>query len=183
MIHYTGERAVPWNKATGPGVMHPHIMRYAWATQFAWAESVVDLGCGVGYGSYILSMVADSVLGVDVNSESIAYADMRFVAPNLDYERHNLLDGPPEGRPSLYVAFEVLEHLADPMLLVDDLDAPLVWSIPINVPNRWHIRTYGIDDIEAMMGGDIYYQSETGQIAKWRANLEDKTGYVLGVRP
>ena len=181
-LSYTGERAVPWNNATGLQVMHPHIMRYAWATQFAWGEDVTDLGCGTGYGAYILSMVADSVLGVDVNSDAVNYADMHFVAPNLEYKRHNLMDGPPEGQASLYVAFEVLEHLADPMLLADDLGAPLVWSIPVNVPNRWHIRTYSAKDIVNMMGGAIYYQSKAGEIAH-NSNAYFEPTYVLGVRP
>lgn len=181
-MRYTGERAVPWNNNTGLHVMYPHIMRYAWATQFAWGESVVDLGCGTGYGSFILSMVADSVLGVDASNEAIIYADATFVAPNLEYERHNLLDGSPDAQASLYVAFEVLEHLADPMLLVDDLQAPLVWSIPINVPNRWHVRAYKADDIVAMMGGTIYYQGQGGEIAP-EGNIYFEPAYVLGVRP
>ncbi len=181
-MHYTGERAVPWNRSTGLGVMHPHIMRYAWATRFAWDEAVVDLGCGVGYGSYMLSMVADSVLGIDANAEAIQYADLRFVAPNLEYKQHNLLNGPPEGRPSLYIAFEVLEHLTDPMLLIDDLTAPLVWSIPVNLANRWHIRTYTTNDIINMMGGAIYLQNTEGEIVP-EGDAWFDPAYVLGVRP
>lgn len=181
-MSYTGERAIPWNRATGLRVMHPHIMRYAWATQFAWAERVVDLGCGVGYGSYIMSMVADSVLGVDVNAEAIAYADMHFIAPNLEYERHNLLDGPPSGGASLYVAFEVLEHLADPRGLIEELDAPLVWSIPINVPSEFHARAYTVDDITKLMGGTIYYQNSVGEISQEK-HTYFVPSYVLGVRP
>lgn len=179
---YTGERAIPWNKATGPEVMHPHIMRYAWATRFVWGENVHDLGCGAGYGSYILSMVAESVTGYDVDSQTIAWADMHFYAPNLEYAVHNLLDGPPPGVVSQYVAFEVLEHLADPVALLDKLHAPLVWSIPVRVPNRWHKRVYDVQEIIDMMGGSIWYQSKAGDISR-PEHAYDEPAYVLGVRP
>ena len=180
-MRYTGERAVPWNNNTGIHVMHPHIMRYAWATQFAWGEDVVDLGCGTGYGSFMLSWVADMVLGVDVNREAIQYADMRFAAGNLDFAVHNLLKGPPPEKVSLYVAFEVLEHLAAPRDLVNALDAPLVWSIPVKAPNKWHARTYTIDEAVKLMGGSIYYQSRVGEIAHHTKAYFDPA-YVLGMR-
>lgn len=180
-MKYTGERAVPWNNGTSLEVMHPHIMRYAWATRFAWGEDVTDLGCGTGYGAYIMSMVADSVLGVDANTEAIQYADIRFGAPNLEFKTHNLLMGPPNGKPSLYVAFEVLEHLADPRELLNALDAPLLWSIPINNANRYHVRTYTADEAVKLVGGAIYYQSKLGEIAH-HSKVYFEPAYVLGVR-
>ncbi len=67
-------------------------------------------------------------------------------------------------------------------MLADDLDAPLVWSIPINVPNRWHIRTYSVDDITKMMGGTIYYQNSVGEISQEKHTYFIPS-YVLGVRP
>jgi len=182
MMNYTGERAVPWNSATGVQVMHPHIMRYAWATRFCWGEDVHDLGCGTGYGSHLLSMVADSVLGVDVNQEAIRFADLHFFGPNLDYQVHNLLDGPPDGIVSYYTAFEVLEHLVEPEKLLEQLHAPLVWSIPVKTPNKWHKRVYSVEEIIAMMGDSaIWFQSAAGDIAKPEHAYTEPT-YVLGVR-
>lgn len=181
-MRYTGERAIPWNGATGLNVMHPHIMRYAWATRWAWGEDVVDLGCGAGYGAYILSMCALSVFGVDLNPEAIHYAGARFDAPNLTFGRHNLDDGPPEGHPSIYVAFEVLEHLTAPRALIEELDAPLVWSIPVNVPNQWHKKVYSVDAIIKMMGNSaIYYQSNVGDIVH-HSRADFDPAYVLGIR-
>lgn len=181
-MHYTGERAIPWNRSTGLAVMHPHIMRYAWATRWAWGEDVFDLGCGVGYGSYILSMVALSVLGVDADKDAVRYAKRTFDAPNLTFSYHDLLDGPPIGNPSLYVAFEVLEHLEEPRELLADLNKPLLWSIPVNVANKWHKRVYSADEAIKLMGNSaIYYQSLSGDIAHHGA-ASFKPAYVLGVR-
>lgn len=181
-MQYTGERAVPWNKATGLHVMHPHIMRYAWATRWVWGEDVHDLGCGTGYGSYLLSMVADSVTGFDINREALEWADLRFYAPNLEYVHHDLLNGPPPGVVSYYVAFEVLEHLDDPRALIDQLHAPLVWSIPVNCPNQFHRRVYTVDQIIEMMGGSIWFQNQAGDITRPEHAYSEPT-YVLGVRP
>ena len=159
-LRYTGERAIPWNAATGAVVMVPHIMRYAWATQFAWQKRVVDLGCGSGYGSYILSMVAREVVGLDWSINAIFYAKDTFEAQNLKYKVLNLAHGDiPRARGGLYVAFEVLEHLEYPDDLLQSLDAPLVWSIPISNVNQWHKQVLTLDEIESLMGNVTHLQA------------------------
>ena len=66
MLEWTKERVIPWCEAIHPRIMHCHIMRYAWATRLAAGRSVCDLGCGVGYGTFMLSWVAKQAVGVDL---------------------------------------------------------------------------------------------------------------------
>ena len=178
-LRYTGERAIPWNAAVGINVMVPHIMRYAWATQFCWQKRVIDLGCGSGYGSHILSLVAREVVGADKHLDSLAYAGEKFIADNLHYTVCDIQhDALPLG--DAYVAFEVLEHLDNPDSLIQQV-SPLVWSIPISNKNQWHKQVLSLDDIESLMGEVAWLQSGDGQIAP-RATAQFEPVYALGVR-
>jgi 2-polyprenyl-3-methyl-5-hydroxy-6-metoxy-1,4-benzoquinol methylase len=160
--------------------MIPHIMRYAWATQFCWQKRVVDLGCGSGYGSFILSMVAKEVIGADLSIDAIIYAGDNFEADNLFFTICDLEnDELPLGE--VYAAFEVLEHLEDPAALVQ-MAKPLVWSIPISNKNQWHKQVLSMEEIESLMGEVAWVQSGDGQIApRETANFEPV--YALGGKP
>ena len=169
ILPYTGERAVPWEPATGAHIMRAHVARYAWALQYAAGRRVVDLGCGAGYGAFMLSWVAESVLGVDVSAEAIAFARERFPAGNLRFEVADLTEGVPPVEHAvgadLYVAFEFLEHIDDPAALLNSLPAPLLWSIPIDDGSRYHKRPYTAGRIVALMGSIGWMQCGQGEIA------------------
>ncbi len=173
---------MPWDRATGSRVMIPHIMRYAWASQFAWGKTVADLCCGSGYGSFVLSWVARRVTGIDIDVPAIIYAQSKFRADNLIYKMGDVTM--PEQRifADLYVAFECLEHLDEPGELVVSLNRPLVWSIPVKVSSKWHKRVYSVAAIKQLMdGSDFWYQSKEGEIV--RADKADfGPAYVLGMR-
>lgn len=159
--------------------MVPHIMRYAHATQFAWGKQVVDLGCGSGYGSYILSMVAEKVTGLDMSIDTIFYAGDTFEAHNLFFGAANLDNGyiPPA---DLYVAFEVLEHLDNPDWLVQTAK-PMLWSIPISNANQWHKHVYSFQDIEALMGSISWVQDGVGNIKPITNVNRGAAVYALGI--
>ena len=176
---YTGERAIPWNPATGTHIMHAHVMRYAWALQFAAGKVVCDLGCGCGYGSFMLSWVAREVIGVDCHTETMDYAREHFKASNLSFWQRNITQESPPA--DLYVAFEVLEHLNDPRTVTRQC-LPLVWSMPISDGSRYHVRPYSLPEIARLTGGVGYYQDVGGQIAPiGPGEFVIASGYALGV--
>lgn len=177
-MNYTGERAIPWVPEVGR-VMDQHVTRYAWALQFCRGLSVVDLGCGAGYGTYMLSWVAAGVVGVDIDRQAIGYARERFWAENLLFRLGNLELGT---RPAadVRVCFEVLEHLENPRGLMDKLEGRVLWSVPIYSDSRFHRHAYNPVKAE-QFGGDIWYQSAAGAIVpKDRAWFNPVN--VLGVR-
>ena len=109
--HHASERLVPQTDRGVDRNMPLHTARYAWALTACEEKDVVDLGCGVGYGTVILSSFARSVIGVDVSAEAIAEAGTLY--PGIDYRVADLITGDlPEGE--VGVCFEVLEHLERP---------------------------------------------------------------------
>lgn len=62
--HVAAERLIPGEGVPG-GEMEQHVARYAWAFRFCEGKHVVDVGCGGGYGSFLLSWVAREVDAVD----------------------------------------------------------------------------------------------------------------------
>lgn len=66
------ERMVPGNNASP--YMVQHVARYLWAMSIVRGESVVDLGCGDGYGTHLLSWVSPEVYGVDLDLQAIQEA-------------------------------------------------------------------------------------------------------------
>src|SRR5262249_50712539 len=57
---------------------------YAFAARHVQGKSVLDLGCGTGSGSArLLAAGAASVVGVDPDPKSLAYARRRFAGPRF----------------------------------------------------------------------------------------------------
>jgi len=85
-LHLTGERTLPdvpeenyWYRR--------HLVVYEWIAARTLGRRVVDMACGEGYGSEVLSRGAESVVGVDANPEAHEHARLRYVRQNLRYER------------------------------------------------------------------------------------------------
>lgn len=178
-LEFTGERAMPWDGHTGITIMTCHVARYAWAFPYCYGQRVADLGCGSGYGTYILSLGAQTATGVDISADAIAWANSRFHARNLAYYVDDLTSAVPLA--DVYVAFEVLEHLLQPERLLERIHGRLLYSIPIGDESEWHAHTYTVEEAEQLVGGELWYQSDVGDIApKERAWFPAR--YVLGVR-
>jgi 2-polyprenyl-3-methyl-5-hydroxy-6-metoxy-1,4-benzoquinol methylase len=66
------------------GVMHAH--RYVWAhTILPSLTSVLDLGCGTGYGSWYFASQKHKTLGFDPDKKSIDWAKSHFKHENLTF--------------------------------------------------------------------------------------------------
>jgi len=112
-----------------------HRFRYHLAKGFIdVGDIVLDLGCGTGYGTKILSEVALKVIGVDIDEENIRGDVLNNNGDNIEYLCKDLEKWDiPEC--DVAVQFENLEHLYNPKKFVDRLknkvDKYVVLSVPV----------------------------------------------------
>jgi SAM-dependent methyltransferase len=124
-----------------------HIARYLKAREYVSGRNVVDVACGGGYGSLILSDVA-SYRGIDLDYRAIQEAHREF--PEFTFDCGSIYELPfPNGSVGAVTSFETLEHLDCPQRAMKEIARVLkhrgivIGSIPINHPDRiFHYKPY-----------------------------------------
>jgi SAM-dependent methyltransferase len=146
------ERAFPGMPR--PDIISEHTSRYAYALSLLGGKHVLDLGCGTGYGSEMLSWSAASVRGFDLwqpgADEHPQWPGVRELNYGHDLCKHPL---PPA---DLAVMFEVIEHLPDaPRALSIAFGAvgEIVGSFPNPVyhgswMNQYHVNDWPLEQFE-----------------------------------
>jgi 2-polyprenyl-3-methyl-5-hydroxy-6-metoxy-1,4-benzoquinol methylase len=162
-LSLTGERTLPdvpeenyWYRR--------HLAVYEWIGARVAGHRVVDMACGEGYGSEVLSRSAGSVVGVDANPEAHEHARLRYVRQNLRFER-DLVES--FGEPCDTVVFlqtiehvqnpgEILEHfkeMLDPGGIAYVSTPNLLTLAPPGAEkseNPWHVREYRAEEFRAL---------------------------------
>ncbi|QOY54555.1 methyltransferase domain-containing protein [Candidatus Sulfurimonas marisnigri] len=90
-----------------------HLARYKFATNFlAQSSETLDCACGSGYGSKMLSLYSNSVLGVDLSNDAITFAKQNNFSSNINFKQSDLsmLDFDASSFDSI-VSIETLEHI------------------------------------------------------------------------
>lgn len=128
----SGERQVTPNMNE---IRADHRARYQWAAKQLKGARVLDLCCGIGYGSKLLAEAGCSVDAIDIDEGAIAYAKAHYAHENNQYLCGDLTDSDTVlvGQVDAAVCFEGIEHIADPrpMLRAAAQAAPiLLCSVP-----------------------------------------------------
>jgi len=106
---FTGERYLP---GVGGEIEAEHMHRYLFAALFCEDRDVLDVACGEGYGAALLSTVAASVVGVDIDTPTIEHA--RLAYPQVEFEPGSCEDIPyMRDSFDVVVSFETIEHIND----------------------------------------------------------------------
>jgi SAM-dependent methyltransferase len=109
---FTGERVVPGQ--VNDDLWAEHISRYAFAARGAAGASVLDIGCGTGYGTSELARSGLSAVGIDIAPEAVAYGRAHYGQPNLSFVAASATGLPfADSTFDLVTAFEVIEHLSE----------------------------------------------------------------------
>jgi ubiquinone/menaquinone biosynthesis C-methylase UbiE len=113
LIEFTGERVIPGQ--VEPDLWSEHLARYAFARRYAAGKTVLDAGCGSGYGSAELANDARSVIGIDSSFDASSYAAANYaLQQNLHFATASCEQLPFRSAAfDLVAGFEVIEHLPD----------------------------------------------------------------------
>lgn len=137
------------------GVRRDHLARYEFAARILPAASrVIDVGCGIGYGTHILAQAGHDALGLDIDRDAIDYG-ARYFEARLQCRKAEEVGGyiPHDAA----VCFEIIEHLDEPAQMLRDLPtATLLASVPNEAvfPFRgqaFHRRHYTKQQFDALL--------------------------------
>jgi 2-polyprenyl-3-methyl-5-hydroxy-6-metoxy-1,4-benzoquinol methylase len=164
----TGERTLPdvpeenyWYRR--------HLAVYEWIGARVPGRRVLDMACGEGYGSEVLSRSASSVVGLDANPEAFDHARLRYVRQNLRFERAMVESYGSPGEFDAVVFLQTIEHVQDPVAVLSHFRALLApggvayVSTPnlltlappgaVKSDNPWHVKEYRADEFRTLCSG------------------------------
>lgn len=210
-MKFTGERYIPDLEI--PEISYEHWHRYLYATPFVKDKVILDIACGEGYGSHLLSQYAKRVVGIDISPEVIEYASINYVKDNLEFKTGSAGSIPIEGKEvfDVIISFETIEHITEDeqkafMREVKGLLKPdglfivstpnkLIYSDIPNLKNEFHIKEFYINEFKdflsshfsniKLMGQKVYPVSYIWDIdSKENRLTEYRIGYSEnGFRP
>ncbi|MGZ4173486.1 MAG: class I SAM-dependent methyltransferase [Solirubrobacteraceae bacterium] len=167
-LELTGERTLPDVPAENYWYRR-HLAVYEWIGARVAGRRVLDMACGEGYGSGVLSRSAGSVVGVDANPEAHEHARLRYVRQNLSFERGLVETFGESGSFDAIVFLQTIEHVQDPAAVLEhfrSLLAPggVAYVSTPNVltlapagaeksDNPWHIKEYRSAEFRALCSG------------------------------
>jgi len=155
-VTFTGERLHKGDRLFGVDLAR-HRAPYAYAIRLAGKDSVLDLGCGSGYGTAELADALPHVVGLDRIPP-----DQASRRPNLDWVRADLHGIPllPHSFDTI-VSFQVIEHLSDPTPYLEAIARILVPGgvALITTPNiltsdrinPFHVHEYEAEELKSCL--------------------------------
>jgi 2-polyprenyl-3-methyl-5-hydroxy-6-metoxy-1,4-benzoquinol methylase len=164
-LELTGERTLPDVPAENYWFRR-HLVVYEWIGARVAGQRVIDMACGEGYGSEVLSRSAAGVVGVDANPEAYDHARLRYVRSNLRFERGMVQTHGERGAHDAVVFLQTIEHVQDPVAVLAHFRSLLApgGTVYVSTPNvltlapagaskscnPWHIREYRADEFRRL---------------------------------
>jgi len=156
-LELTGERTLPDVPAENYWYRR-HLAVYEWIAARVAGGTVLDMACGEGYGSEVLSRRAARVVGVDGNPEAHEHAKLRYTGPNVTFEWGAVESYGEADTYDAVVFLQTIEHVIDPPAVLSHFKRTLKpgGTAYISTPNvlklapsgkaksdnPWHLREY-----------------------------------------
>ncbi|GGK78159.1 glycosyltransferase [Rufibacter glacialis] len=169
-MEFTGERFVPTTELLTDEIGIEHLHRYETCVGFVNNKDVLDIACGVGYGSALFAKNARTVIGIDIDSISIEYATQTYSShnTNLRFLTGSVAKIPlPDNSIDVVVSFETIEHVDEPtqhaflqeVKRVLRNNGSLIISTPdranyserYNYVNEFHIKEFNAEEFQRFL--------------------------------
>jgi SAM-dependent methyltransferase len=152
------ERLVPDNVRTdeviGRETLLLHLARYEFAARHVRPGRLLDIACGVGYGTRLLADQSNAIplaVGVDISSSAIEYARSRYGSGRVHFRQEDAMKFHDADGFDTIVSLETIEHLPDPGMFLTHLvrqmrpGAILIGSVPVTPAmdaNPYHLHDF-----------------------------------------
>ena len=177
-----------------------HIARYELARGCVGRGDVVlDVTCGLGYGSAVLCQDTERVIGVDNSRFAIEYARASYGPPlPTEFEHCDAADLGflEDGTVDVVAAMETLEHLPRPQAFLAEVRRVLRpgGRVVVSVPNDWtdergtdpnphHLHVYRWASLKAEMGRHFELEAAFAQTAGGGMKLADRPRRLRPIDP
>ncbi|MEO8102460.1 MAG: class I SAM-dependent methyltransferase [Betaproteobacteria bacterium] len=166
-LTFTGERFVPGAADAKGEMWYEHWHRYHYVLALVHGKQVLDVACGEGYGSALMSRRAAQVHGVDLSAEAIEHARRAYAGrPNLQLTEASCTHLPFEAASfDVVVSFETIEHIREQAEFLDEIrrvlkaDGVLILSSPNKAEyadkrgfnNAFHVKELYRPELEALL--------------------------------
>ena len=138
-----------------------HTARYEFAaSRFNKSDTIMDVGCGVGYGTSILAKAGFRARGYELDQDAVDYANEHWKTKGATFKRADARNIGPFRSIDGAVCFEMLEHVEDPEKILDRI-AQSTDSLICSVPNElvfpyrsnilYHHRHYTPQEFEELL--------------------------------
>ncbi len=145
-----------------------HLVRYAWASELVGKKRVLDVACGLGFGTTMLiGAGAKSAVGVDLDEPAIRKCQKWWDHPGIvfkggDIEKLQSMGMEPFDR---VVCFETLEHLQNPDLALQSIKSVmdpggvLLGSVPgeydVSDDNEFHHQHFSRQQLKTLLNSQF----------------------------
>jgi 2-polyprenyl-3-methyl-5-hydroxy-6-metoxy-1,4-benzoquinol methylase len=158
MATYTTE--ITSDKLISDNPIHQRLLKAYLAAKPMVSGDLLEVGCGEGRGIEILASQIDSYLGLDKIPEVIGMLSKKY--PDYSFQTAHIppLSGIPSNTFDIVVSFQVIEHIADDRLFLQELHRVLKpgGQAIISTPNihfslsrnPWHVREYTPEQLKSL---------------------------------
>lgn len=166
-LQFTGERFVPGDPNAKGEMWYEHWHRYHYVLPLVAGKTVLDVACGEGYGSALISRHAAKVSGVDISSEAIAHGQRVYAdRGNLQLFEASCTQLPFDAASfDIVVSFETIEHINEQAEFLDEIKrvlkpaGVLILSCPNKAEysdkrgfsNEFHVKELYRAELEALL--------------------------------
>lgn len=155
------------------------IHKYLFASKYSENKSVLDVACGIGYGSNIIKNNTKSchVIGGDNYFKGIKFGNETY-NKNIDFCNLSAIFLPfKDSSLDMVISFETFEHLKDLNKFLEEIRRTLkdggllicstpnrVWSERVGIKNEFHLKEYTHDELESILNKYFKEIKSYGQI-------------------